>query len=62
MIHAVPKQGEYYKLVVAFHINLFFSSQKKFCRKVLVMVIGVLHIMKVKCDLLQQKNYHDLLH
>ena len=52
------KRRIYYYLVAAFHyINLFVSSQKKFA-----MVIGMLHGMKVKCDVLLQKQKHDLWH
>ena len=44
-------------LVAACHfINLFFSTEKKILQKVLVVVIGVLHDMMVKCHLLRRKN------
>ena len=51
----------YYALVVDCHfIYILFSSQKKFAKKVIV-VIGVPHGMKVKCDLLGQKHKRNLL-
>jgi len=44
-------------LVVVCHYINFFCSQKKFRKKRVIVVIGVLHNMKVKCDLLRRKKY-----
>ena len=38
-----------------------FFQLKQFLQKVLIEVIGVPHDLKVKCDLLRQKNKRDLL-
>ena len=43
----------YYIPVIACH----FISQKKFCKKGVIVVTSVLHTMKVKCDLLHQKIF-----
>ena len=56
----VPKQGLLRAgRCLSFHLYIF-SSQKKFAKKVIV-VIGVPHGMKVKCDLLGQKHKRNLL-
>ena len=44
-------------LVVACHYINFFCSQKTFCKKRVIVVIGVLHNIKLKCDLLRRKLY-----
>ena len=37
-------------------IYQIFSSQKNFCKKVVIAAMGMLPNMKLKCDLLHQKN------
>ena len=52
----------YKALSIAFYFFLlFFSTQKKFCKKGVIGVISMLHNMKVRCHLLRQKNKHDVL-
>ena len=43
-------------LVFACHYIIFLSS-KEILQKRVIVVIGVLHNMKVKCDLLRRKMY-----
>lgn len=44
-------------LALCLSLYHFFCSQKKFCKKRVIVVIGVLHNMKVKCDLLRRKMF-----
>ena len=44
-------------LVFACHYIIFFVVKRNFAKKRVIVVIGVLHNMKVKCDLLRRKMF-----
>lgn len=55
MIHFATRRV-YYSLVVVCHFISFFSVQEKFYKVGVIVFIGVLRNMKVKCDLLRRKK------